>query len=340
MPEPSGKINDWERAICSRVKTVRESIKWAQSPFAERLGITRDQLASIEGCRTPLRYEIAWNLRQAFDISLRWLEEGFGFADNAEQDNLPIPSATGLPRRALLTAVVKKFSHGVEESLLSIGPEDGSRSEQLGLKSPADFANQEELLNAVMKTLEGKEAVTGLVDIPNRALLESQLRMSLSLWISEVPLGHVYEFTEKLNQFARKFIQSFPADDPSVVGERGIKITWERLRNTNAKKILVAAGLSKSSACGKDTLDINLSCGSVGGMSSKVLEVPTWEQLKKAVARLTSERGQKTALANELGVSRQVLGNWLSSNDQGAPNAELTLEVFRWVMKRGGWKPK
>ena len=63
-------MSDWERAICARVKTARESINWSQASFAEQLGITRDQLASIEYGRTPLRYNIAWRLRLAFGISL------------------------------------------------------------------------------------------------------------------------------------------------------------------------------------------------------------------------------------------------------------------------------
>ena len=102
-------MTDWERAICARVKTARESINWSQAAFAEQLGISRDQLASIEYGRTPLRYDIAWRLREAFGISLLWLEEGFNFPDDFEHDDLPMPSATGLPPRALLSAVARSL---------------------------------------------------------------------------------------------------------------------------------------------------------------------------------------------------------------------------------------
>ena len=78
----------------------------------------------------------------------------------------------------------------------------------------------------------------------------------------------------------------------------------------------------------KDILDSKSPTGSVTDMS---LEVPTWAQLKKQIAKLTSAHGKKAALADELGVSRQVLGNWLSSDDQGTPNAELTLRLLKWV---------
>ncbi len=78
----------------------------------------------------------------------------------------------------------------------------------------------------------------------------------------------------------------------------------------------------------KDILDDKPASGIVEEMR---LEVPTWKQLKKTVARLTVVRGSKAALAAELGVSRQVLGNWLSEDEQGAPNAEHTLRLLKWV---------
>lgn len=85
---------------------------------------------------------------------------------------------------------------------------------------------------------------------------------------------------------------------------------------------------SAGKATVKDILDKHQATVSVTSMSSGV---PTWPQLKKEIARLTSRRGAKTALAGELGVSRQVLGNWLSDDDQGAPSAALTLRLLKWV---------
>jgi transcriptional regulator with XRE-family HTH domain len=61
------------------------------------------------------------------------------------------------------------------------------------------------------------------------------------------------------------------------------------------------------------------------------VKTPTWQELKQEIIQLTSGHGKKSALANELGVSRQVLGNWLSQKGQGAPNAELTLRLLAWV---------
>jgi transcriptional regulator with XRE-family HTH domain len=114
-------MNHWECAIGARVKTVREEIRWPQSPFAEQIEITRNQLASIEYGRTPLRYDVAWRLRGAFGISLRWLGEEEGVADGFMHDELPVPTGTGLPARALLSEVVKKFPAGSGRGLAAIG---------------------------------------------------------------------------------------------------------------------------------------------------------------------------------------------------------------------------
>lgn len=81
----------------------------------------------------------------------------------------------------------------------------------------------------------------------------------------------------------------------------------------------------------KDNLDIQKAPDNLSEMRS---EVPTWPELKKTVLRLTTERGEKSALAKRLGVSRQVLGNWLSDDAQGTPNAELTLKLLTWVEER------
>lgn len=71
-------MTERELAICARVKLVREKIKWPQSDFSKELLITRDQLASIEYGRTPLRYKVAYVICYVFDINCKWLATGEG----------------------------------------------------------------------------------------------------------------------------------------------------------------------------------------------------------------------------------------------------------------------
>jgi transcriptional regulator with XRE-family HTH domain len=73
VPKPSGKMNERERAVCARVKLAREDIKWPQSDFAQKIGLTKDKFASIEYGRTPLRYKTGVDLCEVFGVSAEWL---------------------------------------------------------------------------------------------------------------------------------------------------------------------------------------------------------------------------------------------------------------------------
>jgi len=71
-------MNTRERAICSRLKEFRETIRWSQADVGKKVGISRDKLASIEYGRVPLRYELALRLCKDLDISALWLVSGKG----------------------------------------------------------------------------------------------------------------------------------------------------------------------------------------------------------------------------------------------------------------------
>ncbi len=57
----------------------------------------------------------------------------------------------------------------------------------------------------------------------------------------------------------------------------------------------------------------------------------TVSELVKAVKRLTRERGKKTALAAEFGVSRQQLNGWLAGKCD--PSGQVALNLLNWVEK-------
>ncbi len=69
-------MNERERAVCSRLKPVREEVGISQPAFAERLGVTLDQWASVEYGRMPLRYSLGHWLCHTFDLNQRWIAEG------------------------------------------------------------------------------------------------------------------------------------------------------------------------------------------------------------------------------------------------------------------------
>lgn len=71
-------MTDRERAICSRIKNIREQLKWSKTDFASELGISRAKLVSIESWHTPLRYDLAVKISRFFDVQTKWLATGNG----------------------------------------------------------------------------------------------------------------------------------------------------------------------------------------------------------------------------------------------------------------------
>lgn len=70
-PLPLGEL-----AICKRVREERRGTLLNQSQFASSIGLTRDQLASIESGRVPLRADAGLGLCLQLDVNPLWLAYG------------------------------------------------------------------------------------------------------------------------------------------------------------------------------------------------------------------------------------------------------------------------
>jgi DNA-binding transcriptional regulator YiaG len=150
-------------------------------------------------------------LRQAFGISLLWLgcaDYWQGLPDSAELDDLPIPSATGLPQRALLSDVARRFHSSKRPALRAIGPEFEPRTEA-----------GDELLR--------------------RGLFADSLKMRVDRWIAELPDGSVASFREWLYKAVQAFMAALPKESDSVIGRRMDQLMWHRIRMANARRTLV-----------------------------------------------------------------------------------------------------
>jgi transcriptional regulator with XRE-family HTH domain len=279
-----------ERAIAKRLARLRRQSVLTQTELAEAVGLTRDQLASIETARVTLPFKVARKLQQILHFNLRWLATGIepGFVPIAIDEEL---LKEACKHEGFLTAYNTVLREPTEKEF-AILKEEWERD-----NPGSDF-----------------DRIAGLLH-PGRIGAQEMDRINTSLlpWLTDALQNMPAPLREDLSIKVGRLINSFETEHRTEI---------QRFKNKNI---------------GKDNLDCHRKLDTLTGMS---LDVPTWAQLKKAVIRLTSRRGQKAALAEKLGVSRQVLGNWLSSDDQGAPNAELTLKVFRWVMEHGGWKPK
>ena len=65
-----------EEVICLRLREVREDLRLTQEEFAEKLGLTRERLASYEYARAPVRWSLGSKLCAVFHRSQRWLALG------------------------------------------------------------------------------------------------------------------------------------------------------------------------------------------------------------------------------------------------------------------------
>jgi transcriptional regulator with XRE-family HTH domain len=206
-------MNDRERMICARVKEFRKKIGWRQSEFAAQLGITLNQLASIEYERTPLRYDVAWQMKTLFKVALEWLSVGeLGPADSF-QDNLPPPESTGLPDSALLSDVSDKINGAVPTF-------------NFAAKPPKKISLDRE-------------------DQKHRAVIAYMLREQIDVWISKVPKGYTADYCDKLFALTKKYLDALPKETDEVISARMDALMWDEMRRDLHSRLSKEISLQK-----------------------------------------------------------------------------------------------
>ena len=298
MPKQSGKINSAEREICVRLKLFRESIGWRQQDFSDRLGISLNQYVGIEYARTPLKYGTAWKVREVFGLSLAWIANGKYPPNEPDLDPWPSPATIS------------------NESALFSEISDSLRFQDLN--SPAHKERQKVWFEEHRKRVPFK---------PGRSVILAVLQDNLVEWMARIPERNVQDFATEIIQCGQSYADKFSSDPATKIDVRTRALIWGEMREEVNKRLLQ----KHSPLSGKGRLDKKNASASVSNMRA---EVPTWPELKKDIKRLTAQRGEKKALADKIGVSRQALGNWLSDDSQGTPNAALTLELLQWVRSR------
>lgn len=115
-------------------------------------------------------------------------------------------------------------------------------------------------------------------------------------------------------------------------------LSWGHLRQKSPQRrdVEIAIAHQDPAALGKkvDTncqvsVDMFAEPFTMPGVSS---ESGYWKSLVDSLVALTVERGAKSQLARDVGVSRQAVNHWISG--KGAPSAELTLKLLAWATKR------
>lgn len=279
-------MTDSERAICERVKDFRLRLRISQAKFAEQVGITRDQLASIEYGRTPLRYDIAWRIRYVFGISIDWLWGGDSQPDDlSADDKLPAPSPPGIGENTLLTEVFNK--------LYGLTPEDNIPPR---IKKP----------NRKTPKIDPDE-------IAHRSMMRLLVELELDLQLPRIPDGHVKDFSDKLVELMRLYVKQLPTEPDELIEAREQALLWERIRSQIARH-------ATSLKYGKD---FNLTETESDNKTGAVKELlPT---LRARLNKLTESAGKKTELAEFLGAPLASVSRWLSGNREPGGEVALKM---------------
>ena len=295
-----------ERAVCERLRQFRLAIGFSQGGFANAVGMKPSLLSSYEHAQSRLLYRAAWNVFMAFpELSPEWLACGGLYP------MLIVPAVDYPPPESCTYGQLASFLEVFEGSLTNrihaaraawnVKPEDPWPYFRFG---PGPWG---------------------------RIFAVASWSQVMREWLALVPDNLLNDFLNGLLHFGEAALKKLPAERREVIEQRRRELQRLALQGGLKRSVLAGKGQHKQEndlADTKDNLDNHSASATVAAMSSNV---PTWLQLKKQIAKLTSERGAKAALADQLGVSRQVLGNWLSDDDQGAPNAALTLRLLKWV---------
>lgn len=73
-----------------RIKELRKELKLTQREFAERLGVSRDTIANIEGGRIDLKDIFTLSICREFNVNETWLRTGEGemFEELTDQEKI------------------------------------------------------------------------------------------------------------------------------------------------------------------------------------------------------------------------------------------------------------
>lgn len=287
-------MNPRERAIGARLKAFREGIKYSQASFAEIIGLTRDQLASVEYGRTPLKYSVAWKIRFAFGLSLDWLWGGDMSPDDlAEDRHLPHPDSARAGQNALLTDVFKEIY---------------------------------QLSGEERRVTKTRKVRVDAAELAHRWIMILALRNQLDAWIASLPDGCAQDFAGQLSRFAAQYLKALPADSPELIQARLDGLLWEKMRADVARKI-PAPPLLPNEPRNDQGVDYE-----VNTLSNEKAPTATLPRLIERLNRATQARGSKAELAAWLGVHRQMVTDWLSGKQK--PGGEITLQLLQWVERQ------
>jgi len=286
-------MNPTERAICARLRELRKNLGLSQLEFAQHLGTTCNQVIGLENARVPVRYLVAWTIREVFGASLSWLSTGLWPVNEPDFDPWPAPDK--LEKPGILLSEVEKL-------LLSADTDS-----EAAKTAEANWLEHHGRNNSPR---------------PRRFAFLGVMKQHLNDWFARVPDEFVEEFAESLSRFAENFLTKAPKDRDTKIKARASALAWEQMRydlkKHSAQSSLMIQGLTSVHA-------------SVKSESVKA----QWPLLKQRLQKATSATGEKSKLAEFLGVKLASVSQWLTDKDTARePGAETALRMLYWVEHR------
>lgn len=288
------KHTDREKEIGARLRGWREERDLSQAGTAHSLGLTRDQIASIELGRVPMRWEIANRFCLKYGVNQRWLATGA--EPESPYVNVPSEIFEGTETFSFSSIYDTMFAPycdaffklnlwDVRNKIVRV-----SYARPLGQSGPGSPEQEGEILGKAIK-----EAISIVCD--------------------SVPASRYGFFYDRVRQACIHFID-----------EAGPAIQeWRKESGHTVREKVIKAVLEETSM--KNSLPIYSDSSTVETAMSK--PITSWPELRERLIALTSERGAKAALAREFNVSPQAVGEWVRGKSM--PSADATIRLLPWV---------
>ena len=253
---------DSDQQIAARIKIFREGLRWSQSDFARMLDLSRNMVANIESGRTPLRYDVAWEISEKFDYQISRM----AFDDPSDivflSARFPPPESSLLSKQALLKDVATAVKSGVygKPSLLGPGMIPGV---DIGGKLHQIWSHLTALVwqCATETPIEKLAEMDHLFTSAAEAFLQSlprEPRDNVTVRASALNLA-ILRYKHIVRPYFSKTDQkSFVDSNTHTADTSGVLLTWKELKN-RLKKVTAVRGQKAAAAkfIGVDRSNLN-----------------------------------------------------------------------------------
>jgi transcriptional regulator with XRE-family HTH domain len=332
-------LPDRERAVCARLREVRQHLRFTQAEFAEQIGISRERLASYEDARAPLRLDCGLKICRQFLVSEKWLADGLRIPKRSPNQRQSFAVRFGGPSSRLFMDLASEIEIDAKTGRIPF-----SQGFEKLLSSKYERAD---------KTWRALPILPKIVLSPsdNVSLFRNVLSLCVDVWLQCLGDDMQKQFLWVMVRCARIVHQELgekTSTDPA-------ECFFERALD-NVERADFGAGDAEDVWSWGYKI-VPASPGEIVPVPSCLLPLPiktvltriaesgklapVKSQLKNLLAdlnRLTREPGKKTKLADFLGAPLTSVSRWLSGERE--PGGETTLRLLEWVLAEEAKQPK